>query len=208
MSEDDPVRLPNVSSDVREKFRSYVRDKHGTVKGVYRNEVETALKRHMGDDRLDDVLAKLNDLEEQLDGDTPPTSNTDTKNKKDSNGNRTERRLSEIMADIRSMTGQYAGPGVREDDIRKAIQDNAGTSAPTIRKYRQLLIDRKCVFPNPLEENQYFVKPTAFIAFLENNRDKIPDGDYWEVRNEYGEDWWQEQAPQGLLNEDTHNGFQ
>jgi len=183
-----------IDKSVWEEFRSDVKDTHGTVRGNLRRELENALRAYIeateGGD-TNDRLRRLENAVERIDERTEDLVDGEgAKKKKGSNASVGPRRKKKLDA-IESQIDREAGDAtkVHKSVIHKAIEDNAGTSGPTIRSYKRMIRERRIAFENPSEEaNTWFVDPAAFVNVVESN---YPHRNA-EISAEYGEEWWEE----------------
>lgn len=203
-------RLPPIDAQLKERFKDDVKKRRGSVNGHFRTEVERALEEYLnatkgGDthDRLRRIENTLDDLSEQLDLDN---SQSDSDSRTDSVTKTTEKRVDKIMADIQDRAKQLDTSRVREEDVEAAIERNAGTSYKTIQRYKRLLQNQKEIFAHPTVGDVFFVKATAFIASMEQS-DEIPEHKKNEVAEKLGWNWWEENAPEGLI-DSGGKGFQ
>lgn len=200
-----------INSSVWKEFRQDIQGRKGSVRGHLKSELENALEAyidgsHGGDtnDRLRRLESQLEDVHEEVCGDEHECR----KKKKDSDvGTKTERRLDEIQNVIQRETGNSVK--VHEAVVRQAIEEVAGHSEPTIRRYKQMLVDREMLFPTPRSESKSFFRDATEFAkvvnqFAENS--VISQEKYNDILNDYGPDWWQEQLPSD--SDDKERGFQ
>lgn len=196
------VRL---SEDVWREFREDVAKRCGSVKGNLSRELETVIQRHLeasnGGD-LTDEIRRLREQVEDLGGGEP--SESDGGSERDSVSTTTEKRIDEIMSDVQDRADELGSARVREEDVEAAIERNAGASYKTIQRYKKLLQNQRELFAHPDLEDVYFVRPSAFIAFVEQGVAQ-PTAD--EIRGAYGDEWWVEHAPDGMIDEGDR-GFQ
>jgi len=209
MSNDTTQPGIQVSEQLWNEFRQDVRDRHGTVRGHLSSELERAIREYInasngGDthDRLRRIENRLDEIAEQQ----PTQSKQESDGGNDSVSKTTEKRMQEIMADIQDRADELGTNRVREDDIEAAIERNAGHSHKTIQRYEKLLQNQRQLFPHPVSDDVYFVKPTSFIAFIEQT-DQLGENQREQIVGEFGSEWWVENAPEGLI-DDGGRGFQ
>ena len=194
-----------VSEHVWEQFRQDVTKRRGTVHGNLSHELETAIREYLNVERGGDLHDRLNRIEDKLDavakGDT---TDGDGGSERDSVSTTTEKRIDKIMADIKQRADELDSPRVREQDVEAAIERNAGTAYKTIQRYKRLLQNQREIFTHPTVDDVFFVRPGAFIASVEQSN--MRPGDYAEVRETFGDEWWESNAPDGLL--EDGRGFQ
>lgn len=190
MDEDDYVRLPPIPREVRKEFREMVKENYGGIRGFYRVEVEKAIREYMRANKGGDTHDRLKRIEDSLEelaedrGDSSEPS-TAEKTKDSAVSSTTANRLEAIRGQIANQSGGTTI--VHESIINKAIEDNAGSSTPTIRRYKQMLKQRHHVFENPAPEmSNWFLDGEAFVEMVESN---FPERTQ-EVAEEYGEEWY------------------
>lgn len=142
-----------VDSGVWEQFKDFVQNKHGKSSGVTSKEVEDALIRHMGQSELQHVDDRLRRIEDALDIDHPPRSDrpsgerdrpsdpSESDPKKDDLTPRTQTKVDNILGNL---PGRFTS-----DQLDAAIQNVAGSSPKTLKKYRDILTNRHVVVKAP-----------------------------------------------------------
>lgn len=197
-----------VSLPLWERFREDVERRRGTVHGNLSHELENAIESYLDASKGGDVTDELRRIRELIEDLEPVASDGESGSGGDSISKTTEDRIADIMADIRDRADQLDSPRVREDDVEAAIERNAGTSYKTLQRYKQLLQNQRELFAHPSIEDVYFVRPGSFIACVEQGGDgKLRADEAAEIRDAYGDEWWVENAPAGMLDEDKR-GFQ
>jgi hypothetical protein len=185
MSKDGLVRLPRISESLRDEFRDDVEDRFGTVRGHYRSEVEKALREylngsHGGD--TDDRLRRLENAVERIDERTAALHADESgKNKKDSDVSpTTQNRIESIRDRVERESG--TGP-VHEAVVRQAIEDVAGHSDPTIRRYMQMLTDREILYPHPNRDTKFVYGEEEYACMIQSMAESgaITESEYWDV---------------------------
>jgi len=188
---DDRIQ-PGAKIDERlwRRFRQDVEDRCGTVRGHLGSELENAITEYIDASHGGDVNDRLRRLEQEM-GNVQDTlgdihdGQQAQKEKTSGPSATTLNRLDDIDARIQQEAGDASK--VHESVINAAIEDVAGTSAPTLRRYKQMLKERHVAFENPHENSDtWFVDEDVFVTVVENN---------WAHRNadiaqEYGEDWY------------------
>lgn len=199
------ARLPPIDEEIRDQFKQFVREAHGMVRGHYKSNVESALKAYMEAYQGGDVTDELRRLREDVEAIRAAVDSSESGSERETEISKTtENRIGEIMADIRDRADELQSPRVRESDVEAAIERNAGASYKTIQRYKKLLQNQRELFGHPENGEIYFVRPTAFIAFVEQG---VRSSDAEEIREAYGDEWWVSNAPDGMLDEDRR-GFQ
>lgn len=206
MTNDDTARLPEIDADLRDRFKQDVKNRKGTTHGHYRTELENALEAYLDaskggdtDDRLRRIENAVEDLADtmvELSDDesgktkTHETVGTESKNKLE----RIKERIGREAADAKS---------VHESVVNRAIEDVAGGSDPTMRKYKRMLKERHHAFENPHpEQKTWFVDEEAFVKVVNHNLPEYTS----DVASEYGEDWWDDALSNHAEDEgDTHD---
>lgn len=195
MSDEGLVRLPRVSEQLRDEFRNDVEDRFGTVRGHYRSEVEKALRAYLNGSDGGDTEDRLRRLEQavgRIDERTAHAlSDESGKNKKDSDVSpTTQNRIGRIRDRVERESG--TGP-VHEAVVRQAIEDVAGHSDPTIRRYMEMLTDRDILYPHPNRDNKFVYGEEEFVCMIQNMGESgaITEASYWDFVDEYGgeSDW-------------------
>lgn len=211
MGDEDLARLPPVSEHLRDRFRQDVRERCGGVKGHYRHEVEQALRAYLRADEGGDVHDRLRRIENRLDdlagegeGDAEGASEGKTKKDRDvSPGPKTKRRLDDIEAQIQRDAGDSAK--VHESIVNQAIEDNAGSSGPTLRRYKEMLKQRRIAFEHPSEASPtWFVDAETFVHVVRGN---FRQRDH-EIVEEYGVEWYDAMVERLTEDEDSGPAFQ
>lgn len=186
-------RRPGVVVDEQlwERFREDVRKRKGGTRGHLREELENALREYIhatqgGDThdrlrRIENRQEEIRDLLDDLAVDTK--SGEECKNKKDSDtSSRVEKRLNRIEGQIHEESN--GKNTVHESVVENAIEDNAGGSHPTIRKYKDSLKNRRIAFPWP-KGKKWFLDGEMFV----NAHESTFPGRFEELVEEYGEQW-------------------
>lgn len=214
MNDEDLVQPgTRIDESLWQAFRNDVEDRHGTVRGHLRSELENALREYIeaskGGD-MNDRLRRLENTVERIDERTGALVDGDGANKKeDSNvsevGPRRRKKLDAIEAQIEREAGDATK--VHESVVNKAIEDNAGSSGPTLRRYKEMLKQRRIAFENPAEDaSTWFVDDGVFVRVVESN---FPHRNH-DIANQYGEEWYQDAVDRLVDFEDDEEdrGFQ
>lgn len=205
MSNDKTQPGTRISSNVWKQFRQDVQERKGAVNGYLGQELENALLEYMnasdgGDthDRLTEIEKEVRDIRTLLEQETETKTNSGV-------SSTTENRLREIQDRIDEETG--SSPKVHDEVVTLAIRQVAGSSKPTINRYKELLKEDRELFPHPANDSMYFRDATDFTQAVNALRrgGQVKKSTYSEIVNEYGEQWWRSQLP----NEDNAEpGFQ
>jgi len=197
-------RLPPIDAELKEQFVQDVKDRRGSAYGHLREQTERALREYLNASRGGDTHDRLTRIENELETLREALEESESSGRTDSVSKTTERRIGDIMTDIQDRADELGTSRVRENDVEAAIERNAGTSYKTISRYKDLLTNQRKLFPHPTNDDVFFTKPQSFIAFVENTAETELANDIAET---YGWEWWEEQAPDGLLNdEETEPG--
>ena len=145
-------------------------------------------------------------LEEQIGEIHGEVCENQAKKKKDSSdtSSKTEERLRKINATLADeMDGS---PKVHEEVIEKAIREHAGSSDPTVRRYKKLLQQDRLLFAHPVNESLFFRDSEEYVLAVNAmaKGGKVDGQSYDEILGRYGEEWWREQLP----DENEPQGFQ
>jgi len=204
---DDNLKQPGVrvSESLWNEFREDIRDRRGGVRGHMRTELENALRSYLEASRGGDVTDRLRRIENKLDelegeGGTPSGDGT-SKTKKDSSVSSTVANRVEAIEE--QIEREAAGAKkVHESVINAAIEDNAGSSRPTLDRYKEMLEQRHIAHEWPAGGSRtWWLDSELFVNVLDQNFPK-QNNDFAE---KYGREWWREQLD-GV--DDTPQGFQ
>lgn len=200
MSDDRVQPGVRIDGQLWEEFRRDVEERLGAVRGHLSHELETAIREYMrasegGDthDELTRIRSRLDEIEAAV-----QTENA-SDGRNDSVSNRTESRLQKIRQDVRSHAEETGSVQVHESVVERAIEEHAGTAYKTVRRYKRLLETRREVIPHPVADETFFARPEPFITYVENN---VPREEADDLVERYGNDWWEETAPPGLLDDE------
>jgi len=197
-------RLPPINEEVKERFVKNVEKRKGGTYGHLRTEVERALNEYINASQGGDTHDRLRRIENDIEEIKETVGKPQSEEGNDSVSKTTKRRINKIMSDIQDRAEQLGSKRVTESDVEAAIENNAGVSHKTIQRYKKLLQNQKEIFAHPTDSDVYFIKATAFIAFVEQQPNEIAD----DILETYGVEWWQENAPEGLIDWDEGRAFQ
>ena len=185
-----------VDKKLWEAFRNDVQERKGTVRGHLKNEHERALQAYLRGSHGGDTHDRLTNIESELEAIRTTLSNPDKEKKNSSLSSRTEKRLREIHTTIAEETDDDVK--VHEEVVELAIRKHAGSSEPTIRRYKQLLKQDEHVFQHPTNESMYFRDAKEFVLATNALRKggKVTQEHYSEIVNSFGEEWWLTQQPE------------
>lgn len=200
-----------IDEDVWQAFRNEVKRKRDGVRGHLRSELENALREYVEGSKggdTNDRLRRLENTVEQIDERTAALVDGDAPNKKEDSdvslGPRRRKKLDAIESQIDREAGDATK--VHESVVNKAIEDNAGSSGPTLRRYKEMLKQRRIAFANPAEDaSTWFVDEDVFVRVVESN---FPHRNH-DIANEYGEEWYQAKVDEVIdADEEGGKGFQ
>lgn len=186
------VRL---DSEVWQAFRQDVKERHGTVRGQLKPEVENALQEYMDASHGGDVSDRLTRLEEQMNRVVDLLETTATKKQDSDVSNTVENRVEKIIETVESEAN--GAPRVHDSVVEMAIKQHAGQSNPTIAKYKELLQEREFAFEDPRSDSSYYYlsapKYCQAVNEMVKERD-ISQKEYLEiVEDTFNRDWWADQ---------------
>lgn len=196
-----------VDADLWEAFRNFVQEQNGAVNGYLANEFENALRAYMDTSHGGDTHDRLVEIEQELRELRTLVENEEQEKKDSDVSTTTERRLEDIRDTIDDETD--GSPKVHEQVVELAIRKHAGGSDPTIRRYKELLLDDRELFQHPDNESLFFRDATDFVTATNALRKggRITQETYDEVTEAYSEDWWLAQLPENDTDNDKR-GFQ
>lgn len=209
MGSDDAVQPgAKVNESLWKEFRHDVEARKGSVRGHLRTELENALREYLRASEGGDTHDRLRRIENQIDaiadGVTDLSDDEGEKRKKTAGvSSTTKKRLRSVNAQIEREAGDAAT--VHESVINHAIEDNAGSSEPTLRRYKEMLKQRRMAFENPSgQSSTWFVDDETFVRVVESNFPEITN----EVADEYGIDWYDQMVDEVFEEDDGPKGFQ
>jgi len=203
MSDGETQRPPPVDKALLERFKADVKDRHGRIRGHYGSELEKAIKAYLDASHGGDTTDRLARIESELETIRGAVVESKEKKKKESRGSVTDRRLNKIRETIIDETAN--SPKAHEQVVEMAIREHAGSSAPTLRQYKQMLRQEKVLFPHPTKDSLYFRDATDYVKAVNAmaKGGKISQQSYDDILEQYGEDWWLNQQE-----DDEPTGFQ
>jgi len=209
---EDRARLPSIDKETRNEFKSWVKQEFGGVHGHYPDAIENALREYMkasegGDTH--DRLRRLENTVERIDERVGHLCDDESgKKKKGSDvslGPRRRKKLDAIESQIEREAGDTTR--VHESVINGAIEDNAGSSGPTLRRYKEMLKHRHIAFENPSGgTTTWYVDAETFVKVVESNFPHMNS----DIASEYGEEWYAEAVDEyvDFRDEEGPKGFQ
>ena len=193
--ERETQRPPEIDRALLERFKEDVRERKGRLRGHYSSELENALEAYLDASDGGDTNDRLARLESQVE-DIHTAVTSDGRKKKtessDTTGT-TEKRLRKIRATVRDETA--GGPKAHAEVVEKAIRQHAGSSAPTIRRYKRLLTQDNVLFEHPVKDNLYFRDAEDYVLAVNamTKAGKVTQEEYDDLVESYGTDWWLKQ---------------
>lgn len=185
-----------VDSGLWEEFRQDVADRRGGTRGHMKTELENAIHNYIeaskGGD-LEDRIRRIENTLESLDEGvgTLVDENQRKKNKDSSVSDTVKDRVEKIGERLeREANGAMK---VHESIVNNAIEDIAGSSRPTLNRYKEMLEQRHIAHEWPKEGvDHWWVDTEQFAIVVESN---LPNVAY-EYKSKYG-NWWEEQIENG-----------
>lgn len=210
----DRVRIVGrIDPEIKKQFQEFVEEQTGGHQGDQSRLMERALVEYMDNDRsarieskVDDVLDRLDEMESP-----PPPQSEDTLERErqsatssndpfDGYNTRTEETVAAIAADLPESTS------INESMLETAIEDNAGASYKTLKKYKRLLKKRGVAIPSPhVEEDTFYTDSTPLALTCESDETISPhdiDVLVGEYVDELGDEWYLEALPDDYI---AHN---
>lgn len=195
MSNDKTQPGVRINSTVWKQFRQDVQDRKGGINGYLGQEVENALTEYMNASHGGDTHDRLTEIEKELRDMRALLESGEQKQKDSGVSSTTENRLREIRNRIDEETN--GSPKVHNEVVELAIRQIAGSSKPTIKRYKELLQDDNELFPHPANESMYFRDASNFTQAVNALRrgGKIRQSEYDSLVEQYGMEWWKSQLP-------------
>lgn len=195
-----------VNESLWQQFREDVAERKGGIHGHLRSEVETALREYINASEGGDTHDRLTSIERKLEEVHTEVRESDEKKKDSDLSQTTEQRVADIADQIDDETG--SSPKVHEEVVELAIRENAGSSDPTIRRYKELLKQDELLFDHPTNDRRYFTDPSDYVKATNALRKagKLNAKQYSEILDNYGEEWWLAQQEEQA--DDQPKGFQ
>jgi len=179
-----------IDSSVWEEFRQDVIERRGTARGHLSTELENAIRSYVDASKGGDVNDRLRRIENQLDtlvseGGTDSDGEERKKNKDSGFSSTVKNRLDAIEEQIEREAAD--ADKVHESVINNAIEDIAGSSRPTLERYKEMLEQRHIAHEWPKEESKtWWLDNEKFVTVLSTN---FPN-QILEYENEYGKEWF------------------
>jgi len=204
MSQEKTQPGARIDSQLWERFRQDVQERRGGTRGHLATELENAIENYLdaskgGDNN--DRLRRLENSVEDIAASVEALSEQVGQKKKHSSLSQTTK---DRLRDIRAQINREAGDSdvVHQSVINKAIEDNAGSSEPTLKRYKEMLKQRRIVFEHPHPtKTSWFTEPELFVQYINESYEHPPD----EI-DVYGRDWFDQIKSEVL--EESERGFQ
>lgn len=168
------TRSVRVDPEVWSAFISWVEDKEGQKHGEIGRHVETALQEYTDhgriarlEEKVDTLLARSN---------PEPASHT---HKQSASETVTKAR------DIFERLTENHGTIIKDDDVKRAVEDIAGGDPRTVDKYRDILKRRDLLFEHPSGQPVWTTERDRYIEWAENYIDNNPTVETHDVIEDY-----------------------
>ena len=190
----------NISRKVWERFRQDVKERRGGVRGHLRSELENAINAYIQASEGGDVNDRLRRLESQMEEVHSCVTDERKKNKDSDVSQTVKNRLQSIESQIQREIGDADKAHVSV--VNKAIEDNAGSSRPTLERYKEMLEQRHIAHEWPSEDSDtWWFDNEKFVKVVDNQFD------YHMLADRYGMDWYDEMLDT-VHDDDNTPGFQ
>ncbi len=202
-----------IDPEIKKQFKEYVQENSTGNKGDYSRLLERALVEYMDNDRGARIESKIDELHEKFDEiEAPPPTPSDDESERERQSatssndpfggynTRTEETVAAIAADLEGSNS------VNESMLETAIEDNAGASYKTLKKYKRLLKKQGMAIPSPhVEEDLFYTDTTALVLTCESDETISPhdiDALVGEFADALGEEWYLDALPDDFI---AHN---
>lgn len=184
MGKDDPVQPGTyINRDVWEEFRKDVKERRGGIRGHLRSELENAIEEYIDASHGGDVNDRLRRLENQMEEVHGVVTEERKKNKGSDVSQETKNKLSAIESQIQQEIGDADKAHVSV--VNKAIEDHAGSSRPTLKRYKEMLEQRHIAHEWPSEESDtWWFDNEKFVTVIDKQFG------YHKLAERYGEEWY------------------
>lgn len=199
-----------IDSEIKQEFKQFVEETTGGNKGDYSRLLERALVEYMDNDRSTRIESKVDAVLDRLDEievpSSPPSEQslererqtaTSSNPSVDSYNTRTEQAVQAISADMPNDSS------ITESMVETAIEDNAGASYKTIKKYKRLLRKHGYAIPSPVTgEDKWYTSVTPLALTCENNGEITPhdiDVLIGEYQDTLGDQWYLDALPDEFI---------
>lgn len=209
MTQDNEIQPGvRINESLWNEFRDDIQQRRGGVRGHLRTELENAIRSYLEASKGGDINDRLrrieNRMEEMGEGVDTLVDDSQRKKNKDSGVSSTvKNRLEKIESQIDREAAD--SPYVHESAINAAIEDHAGSSRPTLDRYKEMLQDRHIAHKWPKEDSRrWFVDVEQWAQMVDNTfgYDVVE-----EIEHEFGRDWFDAQV-ETEEDESSGKGFQ
>lgn len=176
-----------VDDEVADKFRGYVKETKGKIRGELGREVENALIEYMDNDRYDRIESKQDETHDKLDrllaalGDDGDT-HTHTADVSPTT-------VSEKRDVIAARLKQHDTPVLSERVVIEAIEEVGGGDERTVRKYKDALRRSGEVFDHPSSDSSaWTTDPEQFATWALAEYESRPDASIADILEPYAMD--------------------
>jgi len=171
-----------------EEFRQDVKERHGIVRGHLRHELENAIREYINASEGGDTHDRLRRLENNMEHvtrqvDTLVDDSKQKKNKDSGVSQTVKNRLADIESQIQREIGDADKAHVSV--VNKAIEDNAGSSRPTLERYKEMLEQRHIAHEWPSDDSDtWWFDSEKFVTVVDQQFG------YHEMTERYGSEWY------------------
>jgi len=171
-----------------EEFRQDVKERHGIVRGHLRHELENAIREYINASEGGDTHDRLRRLENNMEHvtrqvDTLVDDSKQKKNKDSGVSQTVKNRLADIESQIQREIGDADKAHVSV--VNKAIEDNAGSSRPTLERYKEMLEQRHIAHEWPSDDSDtWWFDSEKFVRVVDQQFG------YHEMTERYGSEWY------------------
>lgn len=154
--------------------------------------VVDGVNEFMDNDRVSRIEGKLDDVLMDQGGDARENG------QKRKNENSTENLSATTRNRVRAIAfdlNDSPGATVTTQQVHEAIENHAGTSKPTLRRYKELLESRDVIFPTPRKpKEKWFTDPEQWTVYIDQqtHQGSIPEKFRETFIDQRGRDWWVE----------------
>jgi hypothetical protein len=142
-----------------------------------------AVLEYTDNDRTERIESELRDLNNKMDDLQAHLSDGTTHTHKPQGGHDPARKGSSSTEKVRRMIRrihEHHAPGVKDDDVTRVIEDEAGADDRTVRKYKRLMRERGLLFEHPGEAPVWTTESAEWCNWIEdyaqlNGRDKVEE---------------------------------
>jgi len=189
-----------VDEQLWNQFRQDVKGRKGRIRGHLSAELERAIREYINASQGGDTHDRLTRIESTLESIEDTLSETGGKKQDSDVGSTVEKRAEKINTELAELTN--GGHVVADDIVELAIEKHAGDSDPTLRKYKQKLLDQEQLLEHPSKDDHYFRDSVEWVVAVQQLRQNkaISQQRFAELVRDYGKEkfqrvytGWQEQ---------------